>query len=280
MRSRNKKDKKRSTRTITWVVILASLGLALAVGLGFRANSPDAIAEAVSPQQTNGQSNQLPAAWSSDPVLQGAQIQTAKGITVTVANVRREADLLKLDVCFDLPDNDDWTLWNVSLQNGDWTVTDYGTEPIEIRHNSVDGRQSVFTFNEQGQMQERAEPATSGQRGRRCDIVYFWDIPVSADLSPYTFTIESISAQPGEGEECSPAVLEKVNAALAARSPGITARCVLEDLGGGGMSGFAVESHPPSMSRAQAETVLQSLDLFVDVFGIRGPWIFILSLTD
>ena len=87
--------------------------------------------------------------------------------------------------------------------------------------------------------------------------------------------IEALAAYPREGEVCDAGYLERLNRALDARAPGLSAECFIEEYeGGGGSSGVRLLTWPDSMSREEAETIFYSQEIFLEVHGIRGPWVF------
>lgn len=212
-----------------------------------------------------GDANALP----KDPRL----TQKVNGILVTADNFRRENNKLLLDVCYEFPTNLDWTIWDAHLDDGvsgslAWDKAD----PIIIRDPPVDGKQKVTPF-ERTQVgvkvgEPRWEDASDTTMGLRCDTLYFDGVSeVSTHL---TFTLDAIAAYPSEGEECDPAYLAKYQAALDARNIGIKVDCRHEEY----TSGVEVLDKPASMSLDEAENILHSNDLFLDLRGIRGPWVF------
>jgi hypothetical protein len=96
-------------------------------------------------------------------------------------------------------------------------------------------------------------------------------------LSNATIAVHSLAAAPREGEECSAAFLGKVQQALDARNTGIKVQCYRNEFGSGGSSGVKVASKPASMSMEEAEAMLSSQEMFLDLYGIRGPWVFYFS---
>ena len=144
-------------------------------------------------------------------------------------------------------------------------------EPIIIREPPMEGKQKVTTFTKTQDGVKMSKPFwedAGGVMGQRCDTLYFANIPQSANR--FTFTLDAIAAYPREGEECDPSYLAKFQAALDARQSGIRVDCQHEELSGG----LKVVDHPATMSLEEAENVLHGNDLFLEVNGIRGPWVF------
>lgn len=204
-------------------------------------------------------------------------IQKTNGILVTIDNFRRENNKFLLDVCYDFPTNLDWTIWDAHLDDGvSGSIAWDKADPIIIREPPVDGKQRVTPF-ERTQVgikvgEPRWEDASDTTMGLRCDTLYFDGVSeVSTHL---TFTLDAIAAYPKEGEECDPAYLAKYQAALDARNTGIKVDCRHEEY----MSGVEVLDKPASMSLEEAENILHGNDLFLDIRGIRGPWVFVFEL--
>jgi hypothetical protein len=185
--------------------------------------------------------------------------QTINDIAITISNFRLENNQIRMDTCYDLPDNGDWIIWEATLKIGDTiTKNNFGTDLMSLQE------------------------AVGTQKGQRCDTVYFDRMYLSptADLPDITFSIDTIAANVEEGGECSPEYLARYQKALDQRDTGLTVECFVEELeGGGGMSGVRVASKPDTMSQEDAEALLNSYDLFLDVHGLRGPWVFNFSLS-
>jgi hypothetical protein len=214
---------------------------------------------------------QAEAIASADTSVESTKItQRVNNIEVTVDNFRREKDRVLVDVCFDLPDDSDWTMWDASLKYGEGVYVWSEGRPIEIRKPPVDGKQQVMTFSETGGMEVNWEAATDDQKGYRCETIYFDSVPSDASQTRFTFIVNAFEAAPREGETCSQSYLEKWQAALDARKTGITVTCIEENY----ISGLEVADKPASMSVEEAEAIIHSTDLYLDVNGIKGPWIF------
>ncbi len=240
-------------RSSRWA--LALLALALAIGLAVRAWSQEGSAQA---QQAS------PARAAAEGALQGGATSAGSeitepgegtGITVQASNFRFEGDRFLADVCFDLPDEDDWTIRNASLRYGD-------TEIVGLR----DG----FGFSQIGIIL----PGTEGAKGQRCDTIHF-TLPEPYKGGPVTLIIHAIAAMPREGEVCNPSFLARAQEVLDAQSTGIRVGCVQDPLASGGVvEGLTVLEKPEGMSLEEAQALIGSQDFFIDVRGFRGNWAF------
>ncbi len=178
---------------------------------------------------------------------QNVQIQRVNDIEVRVTNFRKEGGSVKVDVCFDMPDNADWTLWHTpdtTLKYSNGEVSRFGFEMLSLK-----------------------QPSAAGEKGQRCDVMYF-DVPPEADLSEVTLSIAAIGAEPREGEECAPEYVAALQELLEARGTGIRIGCVQQAWG----AGLTVLDKPTIMSQEEAELVVYGLS--EELITIRGPWVF------
>ncbi len=271
-------------RVATIVSAIGAGALALALGLAIRPWFTETPAEAV---ERVGSDAEGPAAEgaadsagdshpAASPASSDAMAHTAGGIQMTATNFRREADRVLADICFDRPDASDWTIWTATFEARRTVTSEFGFFPIELRDPEIGGRQQVITFNGSRHTVTH-ENASLGARGRRCDSLYF-DLPAGIDLSSFTITIGAIAAAPREGEVCTPGYLRRVQEALDRRITGIRVDCVQQELASGMVEGLRVVSSTPSLSIEEAETLLGSQDLFIELHGIEGPWRFTTGL--
>lgn len=170
------------------------------------------------------------------------QVKTAHGIEIHLKNIRHVDNLLKTDICFPLPDNEDWMLNQLSLQYDGIEVSDWG-----------------------GIVIEPIIPAENGKPGMRCDMVYF-SLPQSVSLSEFTITVISIWAPAREGSACQRANIVQQKLA----QQGIQAVCQE----GNGIVGYQIVDKPASMSHEEAQKIL----LEEQFFTIKGPWEFNIRL--
>lgn len=106
----------------------------------------------------------------------------------------------------------------------------------------------------------------------RCDTLVISGIPNEA--SSITLTIDSLAAYPREGEFCEADYLDRVNAELAEYNPELIATCITDP----GIGGLELVSWPEDMERWEAENILYSDEIFMNLQGIEGPWIFAFSI--
>lgn len=247
-----------SQNRLAWFFVTLLAGGVLAVGLGlvFRSWLAQNIAQAAQPDPVAVE-RVLPApqvvvdtpASASPPTLSvsgmtGVSSLSINGIDMSVAQPRRDGKRIKFDVCYTLPDNADWVVWQASLY-----------------YPGGEGEQLMV------EMRDR-HPATAGQPGRRCDVVSF-RVPPEANTSQVTFTIQSIGAYPSESDYCT-TYLSRVQAGLAANHTGVQVACATEN----GSASLVVVGKPAQMTQAEAEKLVQS-DVW---FTIQGPWVFTASV--
>ncbi len=240
-------------RSSRWALVL--LALALAIGLALRAwiRDDSAQAEQASPAQAAVGETLRQENTSDGSEATGSAAST--GITVQASNFRIEGDRFLADVCFDLPDDGDWTIRNATLRYGE-------TEIIGLR----DG----FGFSQI----DVVIPGTEGTKGQRCDTIHF-TLPQPYESGLVTLTIHAIAAMPREGEACDPAFLARAQEVLDAQSTRIRVGCVQEQLASGGMvEGLTVLEKPEDMSLEEAQALIGSQDFLIDVRGFRGNWTF------
>ena len=182
------------------------------------------------------------------------QIQEVSGISLLAANFRVLQNQLMIDTCFDKPDGGDWIIRHASLRLGDKDIEYSGSILMEF-------------------------PITgTSEKEQRCDTIYFEGLSPETDFSNALFIVDWILAFPREGEMCSPEYLAKFQKALDQANKEITVECYREALENGGIAGIRVASKPDSMSQEEAESIIYNHNFFLSVNGIRGPWLFPISL--
>jgi hypothetical protein len=224
--------------------------------------------------------NQLPSSQSADNNANLADKTVSNNIDVTANNFTIDGKQASTDVCFDLPDNADWTIWQASLKYGTEKITEideFSSNPIEIREPPVNGKQRIFTFASGKPAVTIIDVDTNKViKGKRCDSIIFAiaDSESIKGITKYTITIRSIAAYPREGETCTKANIDRIQKALDSRKSGIKIKCEADDNNSGGMSKIVIDSKPDTLSTEEAEGILYGNDLFLDVYGIRGPWLY------
>jgi len=262
----------KKVQIFTKFVPLLGLLLALGLGLGLRRWINKSQVEAASPIQAADLSRQediplnvvepfpedlsvIPSGDSEEVVSASSeqyhQTQLVNGIQITATNFRIEGRFVKVDVCFEIPDNSDWTLWHtpetaLKYKNGE--VSHFGFEMLSLTK------------------------ATPFKKGMRCDIVHF-EVPSNADLSQVSLNIAAIGAEPREGEECAPEFVDKLQRLLNERGTGIKISCISQEWS----SGLTILSKPEAMSQEAADLAVYSL--MEELITIKGPWVFTFSLN-
>ncbi len=282
-------SQKRRPRWSKSSTVLSTLGVgALALGLGIliRPLAAEKAAVAGTRPRVVAQSavDPLGASIAPDDATPGpllspdTQTQTAGGIRVTASNMRQQEGRVMADVCFDMRDNSDWSIWVASLEYPGGRISEFGFTPLELREPESGGSQRVIRFDGWRQTISE-EPAQPGARGRRCDTLHF-ELPSTADISTFVVTIEWLAAAPREGEACTGAYLESVRRALEQRGiGGVRIECKQQEIGGGVVEGLSIVGAPSPRVRQEAEALLSSQAFFLETRGIQGPWQFAGSLS-
>lgn len=210
-----------------------------------------------------------PTSPPDDPAI---QIQDVNGIRIEASDFRVENGLITLDLCYEIPDGRDWMIWSIEITAGSQKAQSVEMALIQLRQPAVDGQQNVMTPGE-----DRLEPDQNDGGGLRCDTVRPLELLPTNQL--VTVTIGALMAQPYESEVCDPAYLERVNALLATYSPKLQADCFVNVFEDGGSSGLKIVAWPNTMSKHEAQAIMDT-DFFLDLDGIRGPWVFSFQLDE
>ncbi|HRN51253.1 MAG TPA: hypothetical protein PLC52_09770 [Anaerolineales bacterium] len=200
------------------------------------------------------------------PDTPAAQVQQVNGIRIEASDFRLENGRIALDVCYEIPDARSWVISNVEITAGLQNSQAVEMVLIELRLPAVDGQQNVITLDE-----ERMEADQNDGGGVRCDLVRPLEI-LPTDQA-VTVHIGALMAEPYESEMCDPAYLARVNTLLAMHHAELVADCLLQEHEGGVSSGLKIVAWPSSMNEHEAQAVMDS-DFFLDLNGIRGPWVF------
>lgn len=209
-------------------------------------------------------------------------ISVANGIDFFAGNYRLDdAGKLAIDFCFDQIDTSDWMIWtsNVTDKHG-LSATPFGGDLLEIRFPPIlmDGKskQQVMDFRGEtsGELKNYYIDADPEQSiGRRC-VTMTYNLPQKFDLSSFTVAVDNIVSYPDENMQCSESVLLKVQKALDDRQTGITIKLKTGTSDGGGACGLEIADKPESMSFEEAKSIVSGNKMIVDLYGIRGPWVF------
>lgn len=171
--------------------------------------------------------------------------QTVAGIDVNMSRAWMEGKNVNADVCYNLPDASDWSIWAASLSYNGIVLQEYGTTLVSLQE------------------------AVNGQPGLRCDTLTFV-VPPDADLTNATITIDAIAALPQPSDYCD-IYLPKIQQAMLERGTGISVDCV--DVNGA--LTMQILGKPAEMSQEQAEQLVYSDEFYT----VRGPWSFPFNLS-
>ena len=171
--------------------------------------------------------------------------QSAAGININVNRAWLEGKNLNADVCYNLPDASDWSIWAASLTYGGAFLQEYGATLLSLQE------------------------AANGQPGLRCDTLTFVVAP-DADLTNAVITIEAIAAPPQPEDYCD-IYMPKIQQAMLERGTGISLDCA--DVNG--VLTMQIVSRPAEMSQEQAEQIVYSDEFYT----VRGPWAFPINLS-
>lgn len=201
----------------------------------------NALPGGVTPGPSDSQATPSPLPATATATLTPSATPVGAQFNLRTSNFRIEDDLLKVDVCIDLPDNQDWMIWEARIQAGEAFLSQSGGELIEIQPASDDGKP-----------------------GYRCDSLDF-DLPAEGLSGPAELTISSISAYPREGQYCN-FMLNQVQPTLDARQSGIQVACYE----GPGHAEAKIVLWPDTLSLPDAEATAYSAEFFT----VPGPWSF------
>jgi hypothetical protein len=202
---------------------------------------------------------------------QGSQVitQQKNGFDISIANFRYENEEIKAEVCFQLPNNADWRIWDATMQFGGTDLLLSTIAPREMTETLANGKRQVTTYSQGVSWQEIPH---DGQPDYLCETLAFFSPTAGTDLTKLDLTqakliIQSIGALPREGEECS-FYLDIVQSRLDAKGIGIKLDCVSQD----GGAQVVIARKPANMSRNDAEMLVSRES--VESFIVQGPWIF------
>ncbi|GER78398.1 MAG: hypothetical protein M5U11_03595 [Anaerolineales bacterium] len=208
--------------------------------------------------------------------IASTEIQTvsANGIEMSAANFRLENNEVKVDICFQTPNNNDW-ISDASLQIGNEKVPAYGGTTFEKMETLEDGQKRITTYLGNPPKLNWSMSPSDGQPDYRCDTLAF-RLGDAAFPAQVVLQIRSIVSTPNEGEGCAE-YRDMVQSILNARSDGIKVDCSQNDFEFGARTRFTIVEKPVSMSQEQAEQLVSKI--FYESFTINGPWIFTQTLN-
>ena len=275
------KQKSTSSTFITILAIAAVCLFALAAWLLLKSHFSEQPVEAADTSQLTEKPPEEPINTaetqieSEVPEIQDyPTAQTVNGIEIRLEGVQREGKTVAVSICFDLPNDSDWAIWNANIEVNE-TIYPWSTiNPSELRKPPVDGMQEVWQFKPEGGVEIISVEADADLRGYRCETINFENVTDLPPTTPFTLTIEALEAPPREGEACTSTYLNKIQRALDARDTGIRVKCVEEEY----IDGLEIVEIPDSMSLETARAYLSSPEFYLDTHGIRGPWVFTLVI--
>lgn len=192
---------------------------------------------------------------------------TAQGIEISATNFIKEGNEVYVDVCYQLPDNSDWTINQATLITRDsQELVLSGGSGLEFTQTLEGSKRKITQFidNKVIVKEYSAKPDVPDYRCDKLDFILL--DPENVDLSSVKLTIDSLIAIPREGEECQ-VYSDKIQTALDAEGSGIKFQCILSD----GGPQIQIINKPASMSLADAQNEISKYSI-TDVY--RGPWDF------
>lgn len=199
--------------------------------------------------------------------------QTVAGIDLSVTNLRYEKDdffkiKIAVDVCYRLPDNKDWGIYEAIVQSDGQQFLLHGGTLLEVAEAREDGTKHIVRFEGQGM---EVEDVPSDGVSYRCDALSFFPYPPLAEgleLSSAILTIKSLRALPREGQDCE-FYLTAVQEALKQDGAGIELACTQ---GEWGRYNLQIVNKLAGMSEKEARSVVMQ---YADrVWTVEGPWVF------
>jgi len=270
-------------------LILVPLVIVLTAGILLRSMMTEPVAEARSLPAQNDDKQNSPADVSGVESIQENEVPNSSfassyvnGITFQAGNYRLD-DMgnLLVDFCFDQIDTGDWTIWSSHLTDAQGhEALLAGGDLLEVRFppKLVDGKskQQIIDFRSKtgSDVRDYSIDAPAGKKtGQRC-VAATYGLPDGFDPSGFTATVDSIMAYPNESEQCSDAVRVKIQKVLDEKKTGIKTKLKEDKSNSGGMCGLEVIQKPGNISQQEAQSIATGSEMFLDVFGIRGPWVF------
>lgn len=192
----------------------------------------------------------------------------AHNIEMSVANYRVENNLLLVDLCFELPSNDDWIIYDAFIQSGDVKLILGGSKGIEVSQVLNNGQRRITTFANGATgtpIQEKLVPY-DGLPGYRCDTLRF-RLVTDLKISHFNLVVKTINFGWTEGKECT-TYRDAVQSILDTQNTGVRLDCVKRE----GGSSFSIAEKPSTMTQEEAEKLIS--DATSKLTTIEGPWVF------
>jgi len=195
-------------------------------------------------------------------------MRVVNGMRVTASDLAVNDDQISVRVCFDLPDNRDWTITypdSVVLAINDYEYPWSGGTLVEMVGFPIDGQQSIAELNGE-RLEFKTVPASPGNTPHLCNVINF-EKPKEAFTSA-KLVIHFILGRPRGDGECSPTYIDKAQQVMDSHQPGIIVGCTEESFG------VVVLEKPDDMTLEEADSLLHSREVLIDIQGVRGPWVF------
>lgn len=191
----------------------------------------------------------------------------------------RDEKWVSVDLCYDLIDDGDWTIDNTYIVDArgleaSWVET--SAIEIHLPPTLIDNKlkQKVLIHKGQAVGDNFYEEAPSElTKGLRCDAVLY-RTPSSFDTSTFNVVIEGIISYPKETEQCSDEIILKMQNALDERNIDIQVKLKSNSDESDGVCGIEIADKPENISDEEARSIVYGHEMYMDLFGIRGPWVF------
>lgn len=195
-----------------------------------------------------------------------AQIQssTINGVEISASNFRVEGAYLKINTCFESPNNKEWLIGEAIIQIGDEEFLLRGAKALEISQTHDDGHGEVHIVSDSSTSVEKMDFSVPNYR---CDSLRFvvpetLEFPVNVSL-----TIKSIQALPREETGCFEyhGAVQKI---LDQNKSNVKVDCNQIN----GKSEFVITKNSSSMTDEEARNIVYAA--YLESFTINGPWVF------
>lgn len=205
---------------------------------------------------------------------------SVNGIEMSATNFRLEKNvvnenIIKLDLCFQYPDNRGWIISEGVIWMGDNKFLLDQVAGLELTRTSSNGQKEITIFPSAVTSVSTITWHTvesDGLPDYRCDIVSFRIRGDTRQVFPLPFkmVIEKIDAFPNEGEGCYEHH-ETVQAILDSKASGIKIGCE-KSHNQFTFSRFVVIEKPATISEEEAKKQISKA--YEESYTLNGPWVF------
>jgi len=268
--------------------IIAPLIIILMVGTLIRFQTIEPVVHA----KSDSSSSNLKGTAFQDEYIPNPSFFSSKveGITIYAGNFKlvkppfddlENETWLSVDVCYDLVDNGDWTIWQSSLLDAQGHQAPFAAgDLLLLRYPpiTIDGktRQHITDFRggTSDNYKDYYEDVAHDQKtGLRCDALNY-SLSPDFDISAFTITIDNIISFPREGEMCSETFRLRLQEALEQKNTGIKIETKSDTPAANKSCNPKVIQKPERLSQNDAELAVNGSETLLGAFGIRGPWVF------